>query len=299
MSDYRRPSLFWPLVLIGLGALLLLENFGLLPAGWWPALVQLWPVIFILLGLDMLVGRRSPAGTAFVLIVGALVVAGALTWAALRASQTPAGQAQALIQSQQGAERLDVRLRFSAGELRVEALGPSDYVMEGNVRNGPGESVAQEYRVSNGAGRLGLRQETSPLLLPFLALRNATALWEIRLTPELPLNLEVSTGAGATRLDLADLALEHLDLSTGVGQTEVTFPARAAEAEVSTGVGDTLLRLPAGIAARITVRSGLTSVDAPARFSRSDNVYTTPGFDAEGEFLDLDVNAGIGQVTIE
>jgi hypothetical protein len=261
--------------------------------------IQLWPVIFILLGLDMLVGRRSSAGVAFVVIVGALIVAGALLWAALRAGQMPAGQTQALIQSRQGAERLDVRLSFSAGELRVEALGPSDYVMEGDARNGPGESVAQEYQVSNGAGRLGLRQVSSPLLLPFLAARNATALWQVRLTTALPLNLEVSTGAGATTLELAELDLQHLNLTAGVGLTVVAFPAQAAEAEVTTGVGDTVLRLPPALASRITVRSGLANVDVPARFSQNDKVYTTPGFDAESSFLDLDVNAGIGQVTIE
>jgi hypothetical protein len=247
----------------------------------------------------MLVGRRSSTGVAFVVIVGVLVVAGALTWTALRASQMPAGQTQALIQSRQAAERLDVRLTFSAGELRVEPLGASDYVMEGEARNGPGESVSQEYRVSGGTGRLGLRQESSPLLLPFLAARNATALWVVRLTEALPLNLEVSTGAGATTLDLAALDLQRLDLTAGVGQTVVAFPAQAAEAEVSTGVGDTLLRVPPGLAARITVRSGLANVEVPARFSQDDNVYTTPGFDPERDFLDLDVNAGIGRVTIE
>ena len=49
MYNDRRPGLFWPLILIGLGALLLLQNLGYLPAGLWPALAQLWPVIFILL----------------------------------------------------------------------------------------------------------------------------------------------------------------------------------------------------------------------------------------------------------
>jgi hypothetical protein len=57
--------------------------------------------------------------------------------------------------------------------------------------------------------------------------------------------------------------------------------------------------LPADLPARLTVRSGLANVDVPARLSRSDNVYTTPGFDAQGEFLDIEVSAGIGQVTVE
>jgi len=299
MPNDRRPSVFWPLVLVGLGALLLLENLGLLPVGWWPALLQLWPVLIILIGLDMLIGRRSSSSVGLIVVLGGLVVGGALLWAAVRASQLPGGQTQSLVQTRQGAEQLDVRLSFAAGELRLEALGPSEHIMEGEARNGPGESITQDYRVSGGLGRLALRQESSPLLLPFLAARGATALWIVRLTPELPLNLEVSTGAGATTLDLSALDLQRLDLSAGVGQTMVAFPDRAAEAEVTTGVGGTVLRLPADLAARITVRSGLANVAIPSRFSQDDNVYTSPGFDPASAFLDLDVNAGIGQVTIE
>lgn len=299
MSDYRRPSVFWPLVLIGIGALLLLENLGMLPTGLWPALIQLWPVLFILLGLDMLVGRRSPAAVAFVVVAGTLIVAGALLWAALRAQQMPAGEIQPLIQSAQGAERLDVELDFSAGELRVAALGASDHVMEGTARNGPGETAAQDYRVRGGIGRLRLRQLADPLLLPFLAARSATAAWELNLSGELPLRLDVTTGAGSTTLDLAGLRLEHLALRAGVGQTRVIFSSQAAVAQVTTGVGGTVIDLPDDLPARLTVNSGLASVDVPARFSRGDNVYTTPGFDPAGGFLELEVSAGIGEVRVE
>ncbi|MCC6192655.1 MAG: hypothetical protein IT318_26835 [Anaerolineales bacterium] len=299
MSGYRRPSVFWPLVLIAIGALLLLENLGMLPTGLWPALIQLWPVTFILLGLDMLIGRRSSAAVAFVVVAGALIVAGALLWAALRAQHMPTGDVQPLIQSAQGAERLEVALEFSAGELRVGALGASDHVMEGTARNGPGETAAQDYRVRGGIGRLRLRQVTDPLLLPFLAARSVTAAWEVNLSGELPLGLDVTTGAGSTTLDLEGLRLERLTLRAGVGQTRVIFPSEAAEAEVTTGVGGTAIVLPGDLPARLTVNSGLASVDVPARFGRSDNVYTTPGFDPAGGFLELEVSAGIGEVRVE
>ena len=70
MPTRDRPGLFWPLVIIGAGALLLLDNLGWLPAGWWAALRQLWPVLIILLGLDMLLGRRTPVRVSAVLLLG-------------------------------------------------------------------------------------------------------------------------------------------------------------------------------------------------------------------------------------
>ena len=301
MRSDRRPGLFWPLILIGLGALLLLQNLGYLPAGLWAALAQLWPVVFILLGLDLLVGRRSSAGAAAVLVVGALVVIGALTWAALRAQQLPAGAPQTLAQPPQSATSLEVTISFDAGELSLSALGPSASALEGEVTNGPGESADLTYRVDNGGvGRLALDQRGEALLLPFLAARNATAVWAVRLTPNLPLALDVTTGAGRTTLDLTGLEVQALTLRAGVGETVVTFPSTGAlTAVLNTGVGNTTLTLPAGLAARLTVRSGLTNLTVPARFSRADNVYTTPGFSATGDYLDLELNAGIGNVTVK
>jgi hypothetical protein len=158
--------------------------------------------------------------------------------------------------------------------------------------------VEQDYAVADGAGTLTLEQVTLPLLAPFVAAQRASANWTVLLTPGLPLALDVRTGAGFTSLELSALDLDSLSLRAGLGQTVVTFPEGAAAASVSTGVGDTTLYLPDALAARITVQSGLANVSVPPRFGRTDNVYTTPGFDPEHEFLELEVRAGVGRVTI-
>jgi Domain of unknown function (DUF5668)/N-terminal domain of toast_rack, DUF2154 len=300
MQEFRRPSLFWPLVLISLGALLLLQNIGLLPAGLWAALAQLWPVALILLGLDLLIGRRSSAGAALVIIAGVLLVAGALTWAALRAQQLPLGGDQRLAQTVDGAARANVTINFRAGALRLSALGPSDHLMEATVHNGPGDSVHQDYSVSSGAGRLALEQQANALFVPFLASRGSLAQWDVLLARRLPLALDVNTGAGAATLDLTGLQLTSLSLSTGPGQTDVTFPAgQAAQASLRTGAGATTLNLPGDLALRLTVHSTLTNVSVSSRLARAGPVYTTPGFDPARPFLDLEVNAGLGSVTVK
>jgi len=298
-NSYRRSGLIWPLLLIGLGTLWLLQNFGLLPAGMWAALAQLWPVLLILLGLDMLIGRRSTAGTAVVLLVGALIVAGSLTWAALQASRLPAGEPQSLIQTMRGARQASVELAFDVGTLKVSALGASDYLMEGQAQNGPGETVQQSYTVKEAEGRLTLSQKRAPLFMPFLAATHPDTRWNIRFSPALPLTLEIKTGAGEADLDLSGLNLTAFDLSAGVGQTRVVFPASSAlRAIVQSGIGEVTLTIPPDLPARITVKSGLSSVRIPPRFSRDGDVYTTAGFSTTGPHLDLELTAGIGNVNV-
>jgi hypothetical protein len=73
----RRISIFWPLVLVAVGALWLLTNFGVIAGGNFWVLLRLWPVLLIAAGLDLLFGRRWPLVSALiaVLTVGAAVAA--------------------------------------------------------------------------------------------------------------------------------------------------------------------------------------------------------------------------------
>ncbi len=303
MPVFRRPSLVWPIVVIGLGAIVLLQALGWLPASLWAALPQLWPVLLILVGLYALVGRRWTFGPGVVIGAGVLLVVGSLTWAALHAAQLPLGDAQSFTQTPDGATRLSLTLDVPTAELHIGALGSAGRLLEAVVQNGPGETAQQTYAVSGGEGRLVLEQSTDPLLAPFLARRAAEtgsrARWDVRLTPRMPLALAVSASAGPLTLDLSGLQLTSLDLVSGLGQTVVTLPASPlAHVQVTTGLGPATLNLPAGTPVRLTVRSGLAGVSLPVGLTPLDGAYTTHGFDSSQPFLDLALSAGLGGVTI-
>ena len=70
-----RPSLFWPMVLIGVGTVWLLTNIGVFKAENIVVLARLWPLLLIVAGLDLLFGRSSPNLGA---IIGIATVVGVL-----------------------------------------------------------------------------------------------------------------------------------------------------------------------------------------------------------------------------
>lgn len=60
MSEIRyttrdRRSIFWPLMLITVGLVLLLNTLGVLPGDVWSLLVKLWPLIFLIGGVDHII----------------------------------------------------------------------------------------------------------------------------------------------------------------------------------------------------------------------------------------------------
>lgn len=66
MGKGRAASL--PLLIITVGSLLLLSNLGNLPEGLWRRLLDLWPVVLILFGIDIL-STNSDSRSAYYLAV--------------------------------------------------------------------------------------------------------------------------------------------------------------------------------------------------------------------------------------
>ena len=72
----KRISLFFPLLLIFIGVVFLLRNFGYINADTWDLLVNLWPLIFIALGLDGLWRGDGLSGATFSLGIGIVFLLG-------------------------------------------------------------------------------------------------------------------------------------------------------------------------------------------------------------------------------
>src|SRR4030081_150733 len=56
----RRGGVVGPLILIFLGGVFLLQNTGYLPPNFWFNLWRLWPVILVLVGIELLLANRVP-----------------------------------------------------------------------------------------------------------------------------------------------------------------------------------------------------------------------------------------------
>lgn len=66
----HRPSLFGPLFLITLGVIFLLDNLGVVQGSFWDTLIQLWPLLLVLIGLDSIYKGEGMVGAAFMMGLG-------------------------------------------------------------------------------------------------------------------------------------------------------------------------------------------------------------------------------------
>ncbi len=76
----RRGSIFWPVLLIVLGVVLLLGNIGILNRDTRETLINLWPVLLLVAGVDNLYRREGIVGATFLIGLGAIFLAANLGW---------------------------------------------------------------------------------------------------------------------------------------------------------------------------------------------------------------------------
>lgn len=294
----RRGSLVGPVILIGLGILLLLNSLGILEWSVWEVIFRLWPVLLIAWGLDLLIGRRSIWGSLLALVLTLAVLAGAL-WlfgADIGAGRVVAGEE--IRQALDGATQAEVVIAPAVGTLHVEALPESANLVEGVIRLGRGERAARDFAVEDETATFTLRSKGTTFG-PFLGGWGAERAWDLGLNPDVPLQLEISLGVGQSDVDLTGLTVSDLEVSMGVGQTTVILPDEGRfQAKIEGAIGQTIVVIPAGLAARIHVDTGLAGRQLPDEYQRRDDIYTSPGYESAENRVDLEVSQPIGNVTI-
>jgi hypothetical protein len=293
---YRRPSIVLPLILIVLGVVFLLNNLGWLSWDIWTTVARLWPLLIIAIGLDLIIGRRSPLGS-ILSVVLVLAIIGLALSAIFWFGPGRAVISESVFHPLDGAGRAVVEIRFSVGELRVGSSTNPTALVEGSIDVYQGMALRQrEYRRSGDEAFFALADHEFPGATPG---PRGERRWDLRLTREVPVRLTVEAGIGASNLNLRDVRATDLDVKTGIGKTELTTPSSGVVgATVDGGIGEVVITIPRGMAARTRVSTGIGGVDVFGDYIRDGNVYTSPGFDRAANRIELSVNAGIGKITV-
>lgn len=257
----RRSSIFWGGLLILFGIFLLLNNLGIISVSVW---TLFWPLALIVVGLWVLVntlGRRASA-------------------------------AEELVLPLKGVESAHVRIEYGAGELFVDGRTAPDELLNGTFSEGV------DYRTREKGETLEV--ELKPPGDSWLDWGKRRR-WQIGLNRDVPLHLDVRTGASASQLNLTDTHVARLTLKTGASDSRVQLPALARETrvDVETGAASVELEVPPGVAARIRAEAGLAEVQVDrSRFPRAGGMYESPDFETAVHRVDISIKVGIGSVRI-
>ena len=136
--------------------------------------------------------------------------------------------------------------------------------------------------------------------VPFLG--PSTGGWRYQITQEVPVTLKVEAGASRVEIDLRDVRATYIELSTGASSTDITLPARGASIlDVEAGAASVNIRVPESTAARVRVKEGVVALTVDtSRFPQLDSgMYQSPNFDSATDRTEINVEAGLGAVSVK
>ncbi len=232
-----------------------------------------------------------------------------------------------------GARSATVRLDLSVGTAAVKALDNADNLIEADVKyTGEMEfSVTGEAEKTVRLGQKWSKDVVTPIkdALGKFAYRDDLR-WDIGLSPDVAIDLDVKGGVGQNNFDLSGLRLTAFHLDTGVGETRLTLPATgtpynvdlnggvggmvitiadgaALRLRVKGGVGGVSIHLPENAAVRVEVKGGLGGANFPSRFTRTkgtddfiskSGTWETSGYSLAAQQIYIQFDGGVGGLKV-
>lgn len=283
---------FWGTVLIVIGLIYLGLNFG-----WWNAetiasLWQLWPLLIILFGLSLIV-RHWALGWLIILL--AFITSGVFVYYASLSITSPE------IESSNFTEGLPSGLKKAKVEIQSRAInlnisGDSDKLAEGKAES----SFIQpkiETKIIGDEAKLTIKTE----LNNFKNWSKVKNKLEIKLTSQIPLDIEIDAGASSLNLDLSDIKLNLLNIKAGASSIDLKIGSKTennAEIKIDSGASTLNIQIPKELGAQIKTNTPFSSRSIEG-FSQTDsNTYQSENYKSTSTKINMNINAGVSTIKI-
>jgi len=326
-SPYR--SLFWPIILIGAGALWLLSNVGLLPAWSWGMLWRLWPLALIAIGLDLLIARRSPIfGAIIALAVIGLLVAVIFLGSTLGINLRPDVKLDNFAEPLGTTETAMVEIDFSVGKGSLQALSGDTQLFVAEISH-LGDLA---YDVSGGRAKtITLSESVTGSQFNWIDRPGGDDLyWDIQFSPLVPVDFTLKGGVGETDIDLSGMQPVSLTIDGGVGKVLLVLPATGqrypvvidgdvgeidiqiepgalVDLDITGGVGEVKIDVPGDASVRVDASISVGKVRVPSGYrARSggddfigeSGLWESPGLGSGQPEISIKFDGGVGSLIV-
>jgi hypothetical protein len=266
----RSSRLFWAVMLVGFGFVLLANNLGIITVNVWRFF---WPVFLIGLGVWFLIGTVT--GTPELEMIEGSV-------------------------DLDDSKSASIVVKHGAGKLELTGIAEPGKLVSGTFAFGLNAKVSKTGDKMNVV--LQPQHYSFPdMLFPGNWIGGKGLLWEFGLSNELPLDLVFEIGVVDAHLDLTALLVKNISLQTGASSTMIKLPAAAGMTylKVEAGAASVDIRVPDGVAARVETGAGLAAIDVDqTRFPKQGGVYQSADYEKAENKVDIRIETGVSSIEI-
>ncbi len=288
-------AMFWGLLLIAVGVLLLLGNLGIVDVNW-SELWRLWPLLIIATGFSVLAKTHwvwKVLSLAFIIVAFLAVLwVGTGHYGILTDGMSIQN---ATVKADQGVTAADVTVKAGASGLTIDSTDMADVVQAKLESNG--------LQLKSDAQRDGTTQRVvlSATDGPNLWVGPPQNNWGVTLTERLPMKLTIDAGASNVNADVSKVHLTDLSVKAGASSTVITLGDKEANLNVAvdSGASSTTLRIPKDSGVVMHFEGGLSSRVLEGLMEISKGEYRSQDYETATNRISITVDAGLALFRIE
>jgi len=261
---------------------------------------DLWPLLLVILGIQLILNHTLPRqqATLIGLAATAIIVAAAVAYAAL-APAAPFGT-QRFDSSERlgGLSAASLDLNYGAAGIDVKAGGLGDSLYQAHV-DYPGGENPPTISLDRETGALQIRESSS--FSPFHLFGARRRHVQITLTDQVPWSIQIGGGAANLRLDLRHALLSKLEISGGANQLDAQLPSPKGTVviSVSGGANNVAIVAPAHSPWRVAVSGGVSAVTINGSSSGNlggDFQRQSPDYNSATDRFDIEISGGASHI---
>ncbi|HWL00693.1 MAG TPA: DUF5668 domain-containing protein [Parapedobacter sp.] len=313
----NKEKLSWGLILLFVGGVLLLDNLDIIDF-YWRSVFSMWPVILIIIGVNLLVPKRG-IGNA----VSIVVTVAALAFLAVRGTFPPHDNWWIFDNKEwkterRGSENNNKSREKSSGVFTHEydgAITTAHLHIKGGAVEYEIEGLTDDLFHAEATSTLGAHQlETttngSTANLTFSMRDTKKGNWNIKGDEnwaKISLNrnpiwhISLNMGAGAAEFDLSEYKVASLNFNGGAASFEAKLgmPLEETTIAAESGVASVEIEIPRAAACKIIIKSGLSSRDFPGFTKQDDGSYTTEGYEQASNRFVINLKGGLSSFAVK
>lgn len=298
--ERSRGGLAWfGLFILSIGLIWILVSVGVITWSIVNALIVLWPLILVVIGVNIIFRRNGLIKGLVWLVFLAVLISYSYFY---EGGGTGAGRtdtrnltAGTAVNVEKHAETQDATLRLAIGGVKLQVDSDTSNLLDASLQD---KDIKHSYSFTEGSRSASIVFEKDRYdFNTFKVGYNEPNVFH--LNPDVIWNLDVDTGATDGSLDLSKLKVSEINMNMGAANMKLTLGSYSTVLNIKAGMSNIDITIPADTGIKVKLDGGLnsTNMDGPG-WSHEGGYYKSPGYDDKQFKIEADVDMGVGKLTV-
>lgn len=290
-------SIIWGIILIFLGITIIASKFGYLSQGFWLRLLDFWPLIFIIIGLNIIsksVKRKLP----FTLIIIVLII---IPFIVATVNPVPYGKKQDIREDMRvpfdpSVKEVFLNIDGGAGNFRISRGGKD--ISSGSFFSNYAKLVKE---ISKTEERLYIKYTTEGIFKRDIIVRDGKTTMNLLLNDDIPYIIGLKIGASSLDLELSNIIVKELKIDAGASSIDLKLGDKSPLQYVSikAGASDINIRVPKDSGIKIKFDEELSSKKLHnIELIAKEKTYESEDYESSNKKIEIDISAGFSSIDI-